>query len=318
MVAVGAHAAGDRVGALLLGRPVLPTGDPHAGDEPAQVPLPRPGMGLVEVVEVEDEVALGRGVEAEVAQVRVAADDRQDAGGRQPGEVLGHDRRGAAQEGERARRPSARSAPGSACSTRPCVAWRSPGARGRPGRPAAPTCPATSAARAVAAPGRARNARRAGWPRDAATRTRRGRRHRARRSRGRGAAEGRAAASPRSRGRSGRRAASSRRDVLACRSRLLALARRQRFRPGMVPTREDSRPATPMQAASRPDFGADRAVRRGAAPSAGRPAAPPAASSRPAGPAPPRRTPRRPPRTRPLPPPRRCRRAWWRGRPRAA
>ena len=62
-----------------------------------------PGVRLVEVVEVEDEVALRGGVEAEVAQVRVAADHRRDAGGRQRGEVRGHDRGRPAEERERAR-----------------------------------------------------------------------------------------------------------------------------------------------------------------------------------------------------------------------
>jgi hypothetical protein len=58
-------------------------------------------VGLVEVVEVEDQVALGRGVEAEVAQVGVAADDRLDPGPGQVGKVLGHERGRAAQEGVR-------------------------------------------------------------------------------------------------------------------------------------------------------------------------------------------------------------------------
>jgi hypothetical protein len=56
------------------------------------------GVGLVEVVEVDDEVALRRGVEAEVAQVRVAAHDRADAGGGQVRHVLSHHDGGAAQE----------------------------------------------------------------------------------------------------------------------------------------------------------------------------------------------------------------------------
>ena len=101
MVAVGAHAAGHRVAALRLRRAVLPPRHPDARDQPAHVPLPRPGVRLVEVVEVEDQVPLGGGVEAEVAQVGVTADDRQDAGRGQAREVLGHDRRRTAQEGER-------------------------------------------------------------------------------------------------------------------------------------------------------------------------------------------------------------------------
>ena len=80
---VGGDAAPDGVREGGLGAAVLPSGDPHARHEPAQVPLPRARVRLVEVVEVEDEVALGRGVEAEVAQVGVTADDRSDARGGQ-------------------------------------------------------------------------------------------------------------------------------------------------------------------------------------------------------------------------------------------
>ena len=101
VVAVGAHAAGHRVAALRLRRAVLPPRHPDARDQPAHVPLPRPGVRLVEVVQVEDQVPLGGGVEAEVAQVGVTADDGQDAGRRQAREVLGHDRRRTAEEGER-------------------------------------------------------------------------------------------------------------------------------------------------------------------------------------------------------------------------
>ena len=79
-------------------RAVLPAGDPDARDQPAQVPLPAAGVGLVEVVEVEDQITLGRGVEPEVAQVRVAAHHRRDARGREFRHVLGHHDRGAAQE----------------------------------------------------------------------------------------------------------------------------------------------------------------------------------------------------------------------------
>ena len=95
---VGVGAAQDRVLAGVLGQAVLAAGHPHAGGQPVQVPLPGPGVGLVEVVEVEDQVALGRGVEAEVAQVGVAADDRLDPGAGKVGEVLGHQGGRAAQE----------------------------------------------------------------------------------------------------------------------------------------------------------------------------------------------------------------------------
>ena len=57
----------------ILGRiAVLAPGDGEAGREPLDVPLPRPGKGLVEVVDVEDQPALRRGERTEVHQVRVA------------------------------------------------------------------------------------------------------------------------------------------------------------------------------------------------------------------------------------------------------
>ena len=84
--------------AVLLTGAVLAAGHPDAGDQPAKVPLPSAGMRLVEVVQVDDQIPLGRAVETEVAEVRVAADHRGDAGGRQPGDILRHHDGGAAQE----------------------------------------------------------------------------------------------------------------------------------------------------------------------------------------------------------------------------
>jgi hypothetical protein len=60
-------------------------------------------MGLVEVVEVEHQVALGRGVEAEVAEVGVPADDWGDPGRGESREVVRHDPGVAAKEGVRRR-----------------------------------------------------------------------------------------------------------------------------------------------------------------------------------------------------------------------
>ena len=73
--------------ALRLAGAVLPARDPDARHQPAQVPLPAAGVRLVEVVQVDDQIPLRRGVEAEVPKVRVTADHRGDAGGRQPGHV---------------------------------------------------------------------------------------------------------------------------------------------------------------------------------------------------------------------------------------
>jgi hypothetical protein len=98
MFAVFLDAVPDRVEAGVLAEAVLPPGDPDAGHQPAQVPFPGAGVGLVEVVQVEDEFPFRGGVEAEIAQVGVAADDRGDAGVRQRREIVGHDVGRAAEE----------------------------------------------------------------------------------------------------------------------------------------------------------------------------------------------------------------------------
>ena len=90
VLAIGRDAVGDRALALSLGGRVLTARNPDACGQPAQVPLPASRVRLVEVVEVDDEVALRRGVEAEVAQVGVAADHRRDPGGREVAEIVGH------------------------------------------------------------------------------------------------------------------------------------------------------------------------------------------------------------------------------------
>ena len=69
----------DRLAALGRREPVAPGGDQHADGQPLDVPLPRTGKGLIEVVGVEDQRALGRGEEAEVGEVGVAAGLDDDA-----------------------------------------------------------------------------------------------------------------------------------------------------------------------------------------------------------------------------------------------
>ena len=65
-----------------------------------QVPLEGAANGLVEVVDVEDEASVGRGVGAQVAHVGVAAELADDAGRGKLGQVRSHYRRGAAKKGE--------------------------------------------------------------------------------------------------------------------------------------------------------------------------------------------------------------------------
>ena len=81
--------------------PTVPASDLKTRRQPLHIPLPRAGQGLIEVVDVEHHLPLGRGEHPEVRQVRVTADlDRQTGAGR-GGQVGGHDQRGSPVERER-------------------------------------------------------------------------------------------------------------------------------------------------------------------------------------------------------------------------
>ena len=75
-------------------------GEDEGGGEAFEVPLEGAGDGFVEVIEVEDELAVGGGEGAEVLDVGVAAELDGEAGVGEAGEVGGHDGDGAAEEGE--------------------------------------------------------------------------------------------------------------------------------------------------------------------------------------------------------------------------
>ncbi len=97
-VAIGVDRRRDR-GIRLRGlHPVLPRRHHQAGGQAGHVPLEGPGQGLVEVAQVEVEVALGRGPQAEVQDVGVTAELDLDAAVRPGGEVGRHDGGGAAVE----------------------------------------------------------------------------------------------------------------------------------------------------------------------------------------------------------------------------
>ena len=74
-----------------------------ARDQALEVPFPRAGIRLVEIVDAEDEVALRRGERAEVRHVHVAAGLHRESGDRRRRDVADHDRRGAPQKRERRR-----------------------------------------------------------------------------------------------------------------------------------------------------------------------------------------------------------------------
>ena len=93
--AIGLHARGHRRIGHLRPDPVLPRRHHQAGGKALDVPFERPGQRFVEVAQVEREVPLRRGPQAEVKDVRVTAqlDDQPAVGLRR--QVAGHDRRGA-------------------------------------------------------------------------------------------------------------------------------------------------------------------------------------------------------------------------------
>jgi hypothetical protein len=74
----------------------VPAGDHDAGGQPRDVPLPRAGQRLADVVDVEDQPPLGAGVPAGVEPVGVAAGPHGDPGDRRAGRIGGHAGRGPA------------------------------------------------------------------------------------------------------------------------------------------------------------------------------------------------------------------------------
>ena len=100
-LAVGGHRGHRRCAGVGLREAVVARRDREARRHPLHVVLERPGQGLVEVVEVEHELALGGGEGTEVRQMRVTAQLRVQPGRRRGLEVRRHDPGGAPVEGER-------------------------------------------------------------------------------------------------------------------------------------------------------------------------------------------------------------------------
>ena len=105
-LAVGAGAAEQDGAALRRRETVLPPRHRQARQQPLDVPLPRAGVRLVEVTDVEHEPSRRRLVEAEVAEVGIAVQLDHDPGRGRAGEVVGHHRGGTLEEREgRGRHP---------------------------------------------------------------------------------------------------------------------------------------------------------------------------------------------------------------------
>ncbi len=86
---------------VAVGEALVAGGNGEAGRQALDVPLERGRERLVEVIDVEDQVAVGRGKHAEVQQVRVTAGLHPDVGRGGMGEIPCHRRRRAAEVGER-------------------------------------------------------------------------------------------------------------------------------------------------------------------------------------------------------------------------
>ena len=71
---VGPGVAGDQLADRVLGQRLLPADEREARREPLEVPGEAADVGLVEVVDVEDQPAVGVEVRAEVLHVQVAVD----------------------------------------------------------------------------------------------------------------------------------------------------------------------------------------------------------------------------------------------------
>ena len=144
-------AVDDRRGGRPGANAAVATEDLEARGETLHVPLPRAGERLVEVVDVEHQLPLGRAEHAEVRQVRVAAELDVDPGPRSRGQVGGHDQRARRGRTRTARPASGRSGSGPARVRGSRPAPRA--ARSDPaGPPPAPTCRGSTSAPPCAPP----------------------------------------------------------------------------------------------------------------------------------------------------------------------
>ena len=100
-LAIAAGARDRRIAAVRVGEPVRMGGEHKRGDEALGVPLPGCGQCLVEVVDVENQPALGCGKAAKIHQVAVAAHLDIDPADRCAGQIGRHHPGRAAVEGER-------------------------------------------------------------------------------------------------------------------------------------------------------------------------------------------------------------------------
>ena len=98
---VGAHRGERRVAPLRLAEAVVARRDREARRHPLHVVLERTRQRLVEIVQIEQKLPLGRSEHTEIRQMRVATQLNRQARPRRVLEICGHDLRRAPVEGER-------------------------------------------------------------------------------------------------------------------------------------------------------------------------------------------------------------------------
>ncbi len=101
VLAIGAHAGQGGLPGLLVLEIVVPPGHHEARGQPLDVPFPGGRMGFVEIIQIEDQIALGCGEEPEIEQMAIAAGLHLQPRAGRGGQIRGHQGGGAPQEGER-------------------------------------------------------------------------------------------------------------------------------------------------------------------------------------------------------------------------
>jgi hypothetical protein len=99
--AVALHGSQGHLPALLAGEPVVASRHDEARGQPLDIPFERAGQGLVEIVDVEHQATLRRGVRTEVRKVRIAAQLGPQTRRRRGVQVSGHRQRRTPVERER-------------------------------------------------------------------------------------------------------------------------------------------------------------------------------------------------------------------------
>ena len=90
---IGRHGCGNDLPLPRAVRAVLTGGNGEAGGQALDIPFPGSLMRFVEIVHVENEVSLGRRVEAKIRGVTIAANLRVDSRFRRTGQIGRHDDR---------------------------------------------------------------------------------------------------------------------------------------------------------------------------------------------------------------------------------